>query len=302
MNDPSKVLMADEKPGMVYVGISGWTYPKWRGVFYPKGLVQRKELSYASRAFRSIEINGTHYALQKPKSFAKWKDETPDDFVFSVKANRYITHIRRLKDCEDPLANFFASGLLVLGKKLGPILWQLPPSFHYEEGRMDAFLELLPHSAHDAAKLGRKGTLAKDHSYTQVRQDHRIRHCMEVRHESFMVPEFFAQLRRYKVAFVLADTAGKWPYAEDVTSDFMYLRLHGDSELYVSGYTEEAISEWASRIRQWKRGRQPGNARLVTKRARASAQERDVFVYFDNDAKVKAPRDAKRLVEALGLN
>lgn len=285
--------------GMVYAGISGWTYPKWRGVFYPEGLVQKKELHYASRAFTSIEINGTHYALQKPKSFEKWRDEVPDDFVFSVKATRFITHIRRLKECEEPLANFFASGLLILGPKLGPILWQLPPSFHYEEERLEAFLKLLPHNGEDAERLAGEATLAKDRVWTKAQKGSRFRHCMEVRHDSFMVSEFFAQLRRYDVAFVLADTAGKWPYAEDVTSDFMYLRLHGDSELYVSGYTEEAISYWAARVRQWRSGRQPGDARLVTKRAKPSAGERDVFVYFDNDAKVKAPRDAKRLIEAL---
>lgn len=286
---------------MVYIGISGWTYPKWRGVFYPEGLVQKKELYYASRAFHSIEINGTHYALQKPQSFQKWRDETPDDFVFSVKATRYITHIRRLNECEEPLANFFASGLLVLGAKLGPILWQLPPSFRYDEDRLEAFLRLLPHRAHKAAALARRNTLSEGRAWLEADEDRPIRHCMEVRHRSFMVPEFFEQLRRYKVAFVLADTAGKWPYAEDVTSDFMYLRLHGDSKLYVSGYTEEAISEWADRIRQWKNGRQPGDARLITERA-GPVEGRDVFVYFDNDAKVKAPRDAKRLREVLGLD
>ena len=287
---------------MVYIGISGWTYPKWRGVFYPEGLVQKKELYYASRAFHSIEINGTHYALQKPQSFQKWRDETPDDFVFSVKATRYITHIRRLNECAEPLANFFASGLLVLGAKLGPILWQLPPSFRYDEDRLEAFLRLLPHRAHKAAALARKHTLSEGRVWLEADEDRPIRHCMEVRHRSFLVPEFFEQLRRYKVAFVLADTAGKWPYAEDVTSDFMYLRLHGDAKLYVSGYTEEAISEWAARIRQWKIGRQPGDAHLVTERARPATGERDVFVYFDNDAKVKAPRDAKRLREVLGLD
>jgi len=285
--------------GMVYVGISGWTYPKWRGVFYPEGLVQRQELHYASRELPSIEINGTHYALQKPRSFQKWRDEVPEDFVFSVKATRFITHILRLKDCEEPLANFFASGLLILGPKLGPILWQLPPSFRYDEERLEAFLKLLPHRVEEAECLAREATLAKDRTWTKAQEGCRFRHCMEVRHDSFMVPEFFALLRRYDVAFVLADTAGKWPYAEDVTSDFMYLRLHGDSELYVSGYTEEAISYWGARVRQWRAGRQPGNAQLVTKRAKPTEGGRDVFVYFDNDAKVKAPRDAKRLIEAL---
>lgn len=281
-----------------YIGISGWTYRGWRGVFYPEDLVQKRELAYASRAFNSIEINGTHYGLQRPKAFQKWDEETPDGFVFAVKGSRYITHLTRLKDPEEALANFFASGLLVLGKKLGPILWQLPPSFRYDRERLDEFFKLLPRTTTAAAKLARKHTLAQDRVWLKPGGRRPIRHCLEVRHESFLIPEFYELLRKHDVAFVFADTAGKWPYTEDITSDFVYIRLHGDSELYVSGYTEKAQREWARKIKQWRSGRQPGDATLIARRA-AVVGERDVYVYFDNDAKVKAPHDAKRLAELL---
>lgn len=285
---------------MDYIGISGWTYPGWRGVFYPDDLVQKKELSYASRAFRSIEINGTHYSLQRPESFQKWHDETPAGFVFSVKGGRYITHLRRLKEPEEPLANFFASGVLLLGEKLGPLLWQLPPSFKYDRERLEAFFKLLPQDTTAAAKLAEKNTLPPERTWTKADGQRAIRHCLEVRHDSFMVPEFLELLRKYRVAFVFADTAGKWPYMEDITSDFVYIRLHGDSELYVSGYSDDALDWWARRIRQWRRGNQPGDAKLVGKRLPALRKECDVYVYFDNDAKVKAPHDARRLGAMLG--
>jgi uncharacterized protein YecE (DUF72 family) len=281
---------------MNYVGISGWTYPPWRGVFYPKGLAQRRELEFASREFRSIEINGTHYSLQRPESCERWYDETPEDFVVSVKGNRFITHIRRLKDCGEPLANFFASGLLALREKLGPILWQVPPSLKFDSEVLEELLKLLPHDTTEATKLATKhGSQTSGRSWMRKTEKRTIRHSLEVRNESFMVPKFFELLRKYHVAFVFADTAGKWPYREDVTSDFIYIRLHGDSELYVSGYTEEAIDRWAKRVCRWAAGGQPRDAKIATPRSEAGRAKKDVFVYFDNDAKVKAPRDAKRL-------
>ena len=281
---------------MNFVGISGWTYPPWRGVFYPKDLPQHSELEYASREFRSIEINGTHYSLQRPASFQKWYDQTPEGFVFSVKGNRFITHIHRLKDCAEPVANFFSSGLLALREKLGPILWQVPPSLKFDADVLESFLKLLPHDTGEAVRLAKKhGAVTSGRSWTRETERRAIRHSLEVRHESFMVPEFFDLLRKYDVAFVFADTAEKWPYREDVTSDFIYIRLHGDSELYVSGYTEEAIDRWAKRVCRWAEGGQPRDAKLATPRSRAGRAKKDVFVYFDNDAKVKAPRDAKRL-------
>ncbi len=283
----------------VHIGISGWTYEPWRGVFFPKGLRQSEELAFAARSFSTIEINGTHYSLQKPASFQRWRDETPAGFVFAVKANRYITHLRRLRDVRVPMANFFASGLLALKEKLGPILWQFPPNFRFNADVLEEFLAALPRDSPGAAELARRHD---DHlparAWLKPDRKRRLRHCIEVRHESFLIPEFFRLLRRYKVAFVFADTAGKWPYVEEMTSDFLYLRLHGDEELYVSGYTEKALREWARRIRMWAKGEARKDAPLVTA-ATGKRAIRDIFVYFDNDVKVKAPRDAKRLAELL---
>lgn len=281
---------------MIRVGISGWTYPGWRGTFYPEDLRQRCELEYASRQFSSIEINGTHYSLQRPESFLRWRAETPRGFVFSVKGSRYITHIRRLKDVEEPLANFFASGVLALQEKLGPFLWQLPPSFRYDPSTIDSFLALLPRTVEAAARLARRHDAKVDvRTWLDVRVNRRLRHCMEVRHSSFMVPGFFATLRRHRVAFVFADTAGKWPYAEDLTADFAYLRLHGAEELYVSSYGEAALAQWARKIRRWHAGGQVRDAALITSRRLTPRRKRDIYVYFDNDAKVKAPGDARAL-------
>jgi uncharacterized protein YecE (DUF72 family) len=285
----------------VRIGISGWTYAPWRGVFYPEDLAQREELAYAARTFSSIEINGTHYSLQRPESFLRWKESTPPGFVFSVKASRYITHMRRLRDIATPLANFFASGPLALGPKLGPILWQFPPSFRFDSARMDDFFARLPHTTHAAAELARRrDDRMRDREWLKPGANRRIRHCVEIRHESFMDPEFFRILRRHRVAFVFADTAGKWPYAEDLTSDFFYLRLHGDAKLYESGYTPRALDHWAERIRAWCEGRPAADARVVSPQKK-TRPVRAGFVYFDNDMKVKAPRDALAIAKRLGL-
>jgi len=293
----------DLKPmaASIHIGISGWTYAPWRGVFFPKELRQRDELAYASKIFSTIEINGTHYSLQKPASFRRWREETPEGFVFSVKANRFITHIRRLREIEKPLANFFASGILALEEKLGPVLWQFPPSFRFDAELMENFLAMLPRDTTEAARLARRhdGNLPA-RAFLNPRLKRHVRHCVEVRHGSFLVAEFFEMLRKYKAAFVFADTAGKWPYAEEMTSDFIYVRLHGDEELYVSGYTERALKEWARRIRHWAKGTARKGAPLIT--PARNRRIRDIFVYFDNDAKVKAPRDAHRLGEILGVS
>ena len=287
----------------IRIGISGWRYEPWRGVFYPKKLVQRRELEFASRALPSIEINGTFYAMQKPDSFAQWFEQTPDDFVFSVKAPRYITHIRRLADVHQPLANFFASGVLRLRQKLGPVLWQFPPSFHFDADLMETFLKDLPHDTEAAQKLARQrdGFMAKRESL-DIDANRPVRHAIEIRHESFATPDFIKMLRHHRVALVVADTAGKWPYLEDVTADFMYLRLHGDAELYASGYTEKALNRWAGRIAAWSNGTQPDDAHLVDKdHAPPKRAHRDIHCYFDNDLKVKAPVDAATLLGKLGL-
>jgi uncharacterized protein YecE (DUF72 family) len=284
----------------VLVGISGWRYPPWRGVFYPPGLPQYRELEFASRALPTIEINGTFYSLQTPQSFQHWYDETPLGFIFSVKGPRYITHIRRLREITAPLANFFASGLFNLREKLGPILWQFPPSFRFDAEIMKRFLELLPQDTEQALSLARR---RERRMVGRVRlaidAPRAMRHAVEIRHESFIDESFVQMLHEHNVALVVADTAGKWPYREDVTADFLYLRLHGDKELYASGYTDEALIRWAARIRAWRDGFQPENAHLISARFKPQQCMRDIYCYFDNDIKVKAPFDAKALIKKL---
>jgi uncharacterized protein YecE (DUF72 family) len=268
--------------GEVRVGISGWTYAGWRGDFYPKGLRQRDELAYAAQRMTSIEINGSFYSLQRPSSYAAWREQTPDDFVFAVKGGRFITHMKKLRDVEAPLANFFASGVLALGPKLGPVLWQLPENLPYDPDRLHAFFELLPRTTTEAAALAEQhdDKVPEDRALTKAEAELPIRHVLEFRSSSYCTDEAFELLRRHHVGCVVADTAGRWPLAEVETSGLMYVRLHGDTELYASGYTDEALDHWAARCREW-------------------AERNDVYVYFDNDAKGHAPHDAVRLLERI---
>lgn len=289
--------------GKLYIGISGWRYPPWRGVFYPPKLTQARELEFASRAVRTIEINGSFYSLQRPESYAAWYAATPPNFIFSVKGNRYLTHILRLRDIEKPLANVFASGVFNLREKLGPFLWQFPPSFRYEPEPLEHFFSLLPRDTEQALALARKrDPRMKGRTRLAIDANRPLRHAMEIRHPSFIDSSFIALLRKYRVALVVADTAGKWPYCEDVTSDFMYLRLHGDKELYASGYTEEALDRWAIRIKAWSEGAEPSDAQRIVAETAPAATSRDVYCYFDNDIKVRAPFDARRLIEKLGVH
>jgi uncharacterized protein YecE (DUF72 family) len=268
--------------GRAWIGISGWRYAPWRGVFYPPGLPQRRELEFASRRLATIEINGSFYRLQRPEFYAKWSADTPPGFLFSVKAHRYITHILRLKHCEEAVAKFFGSGPLRLGPKLGPFLWQFPPSFKWDPPRMKAFLELLPRDAASAEALAKKHRAWMPGAGSPDKKNFRLRHAFEIRNESFKDPAFAALLRRRHAALVVADTAGKWPLFFEPTADFMYLRLHGDVLMYVSGYGEKALNAWAARIRAWAR------------------KKLDVYCYFDNDVKVRAPFDSMRLAQILG--
>ena len=287
--------------GTIRIGISGWRFAPWRGAFYPDDLPQRSELAFASARFASIELNGSFYSLQRPEHFARWKAQTPRGFVFSVKAPRYITHILRLRDCRRAMANFFAQGLFELGPKLGPILWQFPPSLAYDEDVFESFLAMLPHTTADAARLAAsREPRMKGRSRLAFDRSRRIRHAIEVRHASFEDPAFVRQLRRHRVAAVVADTDGRWPRIEDVTADFLYLRLHGDESLYASGYTDLALDGWARRIRAWSEGRQPRDAQRIAPGLRPTTRaSRDVYCYFDNDVKVLSPRDATTLVEKL---
>jgi uncharacterized protein YecE (DUF72 family) len=287
--------------GRVRIGISGWRYPPWRGVFYPKGLPQRRELAHASRALSTVEINGSFYSLQRPESYLQWRAETPDDFVFSVKGGRFITHMKKLNDVDLPLANFFASGVLALGDKLGPILWQLPPNLGFHPDRLSEFFDQLPRTTAAAARLAEgHDERLKDRAWTVTDADRPVRHALEVRHKTFETPAFVDLLRRHDIALVVADTAGKWPFLEDVTSNFVYARLHGSEELYVSGYDDASLDTWAGKIRGWAAGENPPDAKTIAAPVRAKPGGRDVFVYFDNDVKVRAPFDAMSLAEKLG--
>jgi uncharacterized protein YecE (DUF72 family) len=267
---------------MIRIGTSGWLYPQWRGTFYPAALPHRRELEFASRRMSTLEINGSFYSLQRPECWRGWYAQTPAGFVFAVKGGRFITHAKKLRDCRVPLANFFASGLLALGEKLGPILWQLPPQLPFDAERLASFFALLPRTTRAAAEL------AANHDHRLAGRalvevdvgDRPVRHAVEVRHPTYGDPAFLRVLRDHDVALCIADSAGRWPMLEGVTSDFVYLRLHGDKELYVSGYGPRALDRWAARIE--------------------SFRDRDVYVYFDNDVRGRAPFDAMNLAARLG--
>jgi uncharacterized protein YecE (DUF72 family) len=217
-----------------------------------------------------------------------------------VKGGRFITHMKKLREVEQPLANFFASGLLRLGPKLGPILWQFPRMVGFDEARFAAFLALLPRTHAEAASLAeRHDERMAGRSWVEPEHAGPLRHAFEVRHDSFLVPAFARLLAEHDAALVIADTAGLWPYAEEVTADFVYLRLHGAEQLYTSGYTDEQLDGWAARIRAWRAGREPPDARRITAAPAPARSGRDVYVYFDNDAKVHAPFDAMRLADRL---
>jgi uncharacterized protein YecE (DUF72 family) len=292
--------------GSIRVGISGWRYPPWRGTFYPQDLPQRRELEYASRQVSTIEINGSFYSLQRPEFYARWRDETPDGFLFSVKAPRYITHMLRLRDCGTALANFFASGIANLGDKLGPILWQLPPTFRLDLALLDDFLSMLPCDTDAASALARRrNEKVKGRARMAYGRCRPLRHALEIRHETFVDEAFIDLLRRQRIALVVADTAGKWPLAEDLTADFVYARLHGGEVLYVSGYSDVALDAWARRLIAWSEGGAPDDARCISPIPGEACAGRDVFCYFDNDAKVMAPRDAQmitRMIQEAGGN
>jgi uncharacterized protein YecE (DUF72 family) len=266
--------------GRIRVGISGWSYPGWRGDFYPKGLVQRRELEYAAERLSSVEINGSFYSLQRPTSYAAWREQTPDDFVFAVKGGRFITHMKKLRGVETALANFFASGPLALGPKLGPVLWQLPANLTFDAERMALFFDLLPRTTTAAAAVAEQhdDKVPDDRALTEAEVELPIRHALEFRSETFCTEESFALMREHDISCVVADTAQKFPMAIQQTSDFVYVRLHGDTELYTSGYSPKALDKWADKCRRW-------------------ADDGDVYVYFDNDAKGHAPHDAVGLMD-----
>ncbi|MCI2420264.1 DUF72 domain-containing protein [Saccharopolyspora sp. K220] len=281
----------------IRIGTSGWVYGPWHGPFYPHDLRRGGELEYLSHRLGSTEINASFYSLQRPEHYRRWAEQTPDDFLFAVKGSRYITHMKKLRDVETPLANFFASGVLALGAKLGPLLWQLPPSLGVDVERLTAFFRLLPRSTAAAAALAsRHDDRLSGRALTKTDADRPLRHALEVRHPDFAAPEVVELLRSHDIGLVVADAAGDWPHLEDVTSDFVYVRLHGAEELYASGYTAKDLDRWAKLMLAWHAGECPETEHTVAEPA-PTTKGRDVYAYFDNDVKAHAPHDAIALAK-----
>jgi uncharacterized protein YecE (DUF72 family) len=267
------------------IGLSGWSYRHWRSRFYPEGLPAGRQLEYIAARFNTVEINRTFYSLVKPYWFRRLRDHTPSDFQFAVKGSRFITHMKKLSGVEVALANFFASGLLELGEKLGPILWQLPASFPLDLARLEAFFQLLPRSHQAIADLASMHT-RDGIEVVQPHADSLVRHALEIRHPSFLCQEATELAARFDVCLA-ASHSSRWPYIEERTTDFMYFRLHGPEALYASSYTEDQLRVWAGRLSGW----QVSNS--------AVGKSFDVYIYFDNDEKAHAPRNAMRLQELL---
>ncbi|WP_159575640.1 DUF72 domain-containing protein [Microbacterium sp. 8M] len=290
---PAEHTRAEERrdphrTGRVRVGVSGWRYARWRGDFYPKGLPQRRELAYIGEHFSTLELNGTFYSLQRPSSFRAWADSVPEDFLFAVKGSRYVTHMLRLRDADTALANFFGSGVLALGARLGPILWQLPERLSFDRALLASFLAALPRSTGEALALARRhDERLSGREWLAIDADAPLRHAFEPRSASFAAPESVELLRQHGVALVVADTAGRWPRFHDLTADFVYVRLHGAEDLYRSGYRPAELRGWADDIRGWADGTGDG-------------RPRDVYAYFDNDALGHAPHDAEALAALVG--
>jgi uncharacterized protein YecE (DUF72 family) len=270
-----------QQTATIRTGTAGWVYAPWRGTFFPAGLVQKKELAYAASRLTSIEINATFRANQKPESFARWAAESPEDFRFSVKGPQLVTHIRRLKNCEIELANFFASGPLALGNRLGPFVWQLPPNLSFDAKSLETFLALLPKDQESYVALAGKADAAKAAPYLDASKVGPIRHAIEPRHPSFNTPEADALLRAHNVARVLADTPEN-PRRE-LTADFAYCRLQGPARPDADGYEPADIEDWAKTMGAWR------------------DQGHDVFAYFVHEDKLHAPANAIALRQALGI-
>lgn len=277
--------------GKTRVGTSGWNYDEWKGTFYPEDLPEDDQLAFAATTFDTLEVNGTFYGLTHPGAVRRWRDAAPTSFVYALKGSRFITHNKRLKNARGALANFFASGILELGAKLGPILWQLPPSLQFDGERLDRFLQALPHETSDAVELAQDhDDRVEDVSYGDG-VNHRLRHVLEFRHESFLRAETARVAQRHGVALCFSHST-VWPYVEEITAGFVYLRLHGPAELYASRYGDAGLRRWADRIAIWREGGQPDNAERISDIKAPEREERDVYVYFDNTARAHAPSDA----------
>jgi uncharacterized protein YecE (DUF72 family) len=284
--------------GRARIGVSGWSYDKWRETFYPKGLPKKRQLEHIGSAFDTVEANGPFYSLLSPRAYRTWYDQTPKDFRFAVKGSRFITHNKKLADVQTPLANFFASGVLALEEKLGPFLWQLSGSQTFDADRLASFLQLLPRSTEEAGRLARKHDRRVKDPLTRAQTQRQLRHAVEPRHESFFTEEAVRILRDAGVALAASHSAD-WPLVEEVTAGFVYIRLHGSPHTYASRYSDRALDAWADKISAWLRGKDPRDANRITQRALPRRKSYDVYIYFDNDAHGHAPNDALRLRERM---
>jgi uncharacterized protein YecE (DUF72 family) len=278
----------------IRIGVSGWNYRGWRGTFYPSDLPQRRELEYAASTFDTVEVNGTFYSLTSPKATRNWYASAPKTFLYAIKGSRFITHNKKLAGVEGPLANFLAAGVLDLADKLGPILWQLPANRRFDPDRLEGFLALLPRNLADAAALARSHDDRVKNPSFGPESKRRLRHVLEIRSDSFLNEELVEILRRHKVALAFSHSS-VWPYIEEITAGFVYVRLHGPEKLYDSAYGEQGLGAWAKRILAWHEGSEPHDAVRITDRPPPVARGRDVYVYFDNDGHAHAPREAAAL-------
>lgn len=284
--------------GKIRVGVSGWSYDEWKGIFYPEDLGDDEQLGFATRVFDSIEVNGTFYSLTDPATCRRWRDVAPEGFRYAIKGSRYITHIRRLQEPNQALANFFASGILELGSLMGPVLWQLPGNFSFDAGTIDRFLEALPRDTSAGVEMARDHDERVPEAAYGNGENHRIRHVLEFRHETFMTWQTARIAQRHGVALCFSH-ARDWPYIEEISAGFVYVRLHGPGELYASSYGPDALDRWAQRIRTWQSGDEPEGASRISSLDPPGRKERDVYVYFDNTAEGHAPEDARYLMERI---
>jgi uncharacterized protein YecE (DUF72 family) len=273
---PKKPAKATSNSGKIYIGIGGWTFEPWRGVFYPKGLAHAKELAYAAERLTSIEVNGTFYRTQNPATFRKWASEVPDGFVFALKGPRYAVNRRVLKEAGDSIKRFLESGITELGEHLGPLLWQFAPTKKFDAADFAGFLELLPDTFENRA----------------------LRHVIEVRHDSFRTPEFVALARRFNRPVVFTDHA-KYPNIAVLTGDFVYARLQRGEDTIPTAYRPKEIATWAARLENWAQGDEPDDLERVEPIVKQKAQPRDVFAYVIHEGKVRAPAGAMALIASL---
>lgn len=264
------------KSGKIRIGIGGWTFEPWRGLFYPKGLPHAQELSYASERLTSIEVNGTFYRTQTPATFRKWASEVPDGFVFALKGPRFAVNRRVLKEAGDSIKHFIDSGIAELSGHLGPLLWQFAPTKKFDPADFGGFLEKLPD------KIGKLP----------------LRHVIEVRHDSFCTSEFTALVRQFKMPVVYTDHA-KYPNIADLTGDFVYARLQRGKDTVPTAYPSKDIAAWAKRLRVWADGMAPDDLPCIDSSAKAAVAPRDVFAYVIHEGKIRAPAGAMALIEKL---